>query len=71
MGVKQSHYINRVFHDPGRHSLTDDGSVSVDFGGDDNRSNLIPNMEGWNYTVRLYRPRPEVLAGSWTFPQIE
>jgi hypothetical protein len=28
-------------------------------------------MEGWNYLVRLYRPRPEVLDGSWTFPGIE
>ena len=28
-------------------------------------------MDGWNYTVRLYRPRPEVLDGSWTFPGLE
>jgi hypothetical protein len=26
-------------------------------------------MKGWNYIVRLYRPRPEVLDGSWTFPE--
>ncbi|MBL8778222.1 MAG: DUF1214 domain-containing protein [Acidimicrobiales bacterium] len=25
-------------------------------------------MDGWNYTVRLYRPRPEVLDGSWAPP---
>jgi hypothetical protein len=25
-------------------------------------------MEGWNYLIRLYRPRPEVLDGTWTFP---
>ena len=25
-------------------------------------------MPGWNYLVRLYRPRPEVLSGAWTFP---
>jgi hypothetical protein len=49
----------------------DDGSVSVNFGGDDDRPNLIPIMEGWNYTVRLYRPKPEVRDGSWTFPEIE
>jgi hypothetical protein len=49
----------------------DDGSVTVSFGGDDGRPNLIPIMEGWNYTVRLYRPRPEVLDGSWAFPEIE
>jgi hypothetical protein len=49
----------------------DDGSVTVHFGGDDDRPNLLPIMEGWNYTVRLYRPRPEVLDGSWAFPEID
>ena len=49
----------------------DDGSVTVHFGGDNDRPNLIPIMEGWNYTVRLYRPRPEVLDGTWVFPEIE
>ena len=47
-----------------------DGSVTVHFGGDDDRPNLIPIMDGWNYTVRLYRPRAEVLDGSWTFPAV-
>jgi hypothetical protein len=28
-------------------------------------------MEGWNYLVRLYQPRAEILDGSWTFPSIE
>jgi len=48
-----------------------DGSVTVHFGGDDDRPNLLPITEGWNYTVRMYRPRPEVLDGSWTFPEID
>ena len=49
----------------------DDGSVTVHFGGcGDDRSNCLPIMEGWNYLVRLYRPHPEVLDGSWTFPTI-
>ena len=25
-------------------------------------------MDGWNYAIRLYRPRPEVLDGSWVPP---
>jgi hypothetical protein len=25
--------------------------------------------EGWNYSVRLYQPREEILDGSWTFPE--
>ena len=50
----------------------DDGSVAVHFGGcADGRPNCIPIMEGWNYTVRLYRPRAEVLDGSWRFPSLE
>jgi hypothetical protein len=49
----------------------DDGSVTVNFGGcSDDRPNCLPVMDGWNYIVRLYRPRPEILDGSWTFPTI-
>ncbi|MFZ1652742.1 MAG: DUF1254 domain-containing protein [Candidatus Nanopelagicales bacterium] len=49
-----------------------DGTVIVHFGGcADDRSNCLELMDGWNYTVRLYRPRPEVLDGTWTFPSIE
>jgi hypothetical protein len=49
----------------------EDGSVTIHFGGDDDRPNLIPITDGWNYTVRLYRPRPEALDGSWQFPSVE
>jgi hypothetical protein len=50
----------------------DDGSVTIHFGGcDDERPNCLPIADGWNYTVRLYRPRSEVLDGSWTFPALE
>jgi hypothetical protein len=31
-------------------------------------ASLPPVMEGWNYAIRLYRPRPEVLDGSWVPP---
>ncbi len=48
----------------------DDGSVTVRFGGPPDAPNSIPITEGWNYVVRLYRPRPEILDGSWTFPAI-
>jgi hypothetical protein len=49
----------------------DDGSVTVTFGGADDRPNCLPIMEGWNYLVRLYQPRPEILNGSWKFPSVE
>jgi hypothetical protein len=47
----------------------DDGSVTVRFG-DGEEPNTIGIMDGWNYAVRLYRPRPEILDGSWTFPAL-
>lgn len=49
----------------------DDGGVTVRFGGDgDPARNSIPVVDGWNYLVRLYRPRPEILNGTWTFPRL-
>ncbi|MGO4601397.1 DUF1214 domain-containing protein [Terrabacter sp. 2YAF2] len=48
-----------------------DGGVTVHFGGcADGRANCLGIKEGWNYLVRLYRPRPEVLDGTWTFPVV-
>ena len=35
------------------------------------KTHCLPIMEGWNYAVRLYRPRPEILDGSWKFPSAE
>jgi hypothetical protein len=47
-----------------------DGSVSVQFGGYDGKTaNCLPIVKGWNYTVRLYRPRHEILNGTWKFPE--
>lgn len=47
-----------------------DGSVTVLFGGaPDATANHIPITPGWNYTVRLYRPRTEILDGTWKFPE--
>jgi hypothetical protein len=47
-----------------------DGSIVVQFGGC-NRviRNCLPTMPGWNYVVRFDQPRPEVIAGTWTFPE--
>jgi para-nitrobenzyl esterase len=47
-----------------------DGSVTVQFGGcNRGAANCLPIMPGWNYDVRLYRPRAEVLSGAWRFPE--
>lgn len=49
-----------------------DGSVAVQFGGCDGKiENCLPIMPGWNYTVRMYRPREAILDGSWKFPKAE
>src|SRR5262249_34036405 len=49
-----------------------DGSITVQFGGCDGKTpNCLPIMPGWNYLVRLYRPRPKILNGQWTFPQAQ
>jgi hypothetical protein len=49
-----------------------DGSISIQFGGcDSNVENCLPTPPGWNYLVRLYRPRPEILNGTWTFPEAQ
>jgi len=49
-----------------------DGSYTVHFGHcETQRQNCLPIVPGWNYTVRLYRPRKSVLDGSWTFPEAQ
>ncbi|MEQ1718715.1 MAG: DUF1214 domain-containing protein [Hyphomicrobium sp.] len=45
-----------------------DGSVTIHLGGDPKSTNYLRIMPGWSYVVRLYRPRPEVLSGTWSFP---
>ena len=50
----------------------DDGSLTVHLGGfDEDRPNCLPVLEGWNYTVRLYQPGPEILDGSRKFLEAE
>jgi hypothetical protein len=46
------------------------GSITIRFGGCDGKiPNCLPITPGWNYLVRLYRPRQEVLVGTWKFPE--
>lgn len=46
-----------------------DGAYTIRFGGCDGKTpNCLPITPGWNYIVRLYRPRAEILSGKWTFP---
>ncbi|MFG7353220.1 DUF1214 domain-containing protein [Shewanella oncorhynchi] len=53
-------------------SKSKDGSITIQFGGcTAGISNCLPVTDGWNYMVRLYRPRAEILNGSWSFPIAE
>lgn len=48
-----------------------DGSITIDFGGGPGALNNLPITPGWNYTVRLYQPKPEIINGSWSFPRAQ
>jgi hypothetical protein len=49
-----------------------DGSVTVQFGGcQKDTPNCIPTPPEWNYIVREYRPRKEILDGTWKFPEAQ
>ena len=45
-----------------------DGSVVLHLSPQAGARNHIHVMDGWNYVLRLYRPRPEVLDGTWQAP---
>jgi len=49
-----------------------DGSVTIQLGGcDGNVPNCLPITPGWNYTVRLFLPRRDILDGTWRFPDAQ
>ncbi|MET0892949.1 MAG: DUF1214 domain-containing protein [Pseudoxanthomonas sp.] len=48
----------------------EDGATTIQFGGcTPDTPNCLPTTAGWNYMVRLYRPRAEILDGRWSFPE--
>jgi hypothetical protein len=66
--TRRGHFQKNAFDAYSLNSVTakkhTDGSVAVQFGGCDDHA----GQEGM---VRLYRPRPEILDGSWKFPDAE
>jgi len=80
MVVNQDHYVNRVIHEPGDHHLTVDEfdtpyvvlavRTLADPRDECDLVSAVPITQGWNYLVRLYRPRPEILDGTWIFPTL-
>jgi hypothetical protein len=59
--------INQLTAEP-----TSDGSIVAHLGAVETAARTASTWwTGWDYTVRLYRPRPEILDGTWTFPEVE
>lgn len=50
----------------------EDGAITVRFRptGEADVPNGVPVPEGWNYLIRLYRPRAEFREGAWTVPDL-
>jgi hypothetical protein len=72
----EGHFVKNAFEAYALNNITAkknaDGSVTVQFGGCDGKiANCLPTMPGWNYLVRLYRPRAEILNGTWTFAEAQ
>ena len=49
----------------------EDGSVTINFGGDKNAQNYMETFEGWNVTLRLYRPTATYFNGEWKKPELK
>jgi hypothetical protein len=46
--------------------------AAVQFGRCDGKiPNCLPTTKGWNYMVRLYQPREDILDGRWKFPEAQ
>ena len=69
-GYFEQHGDSRVSINSVTAARNDDGSITVRFG-EGSEPNTLGIMPGWNYAVRLYRPRAQILDGSWSFPRIE
>jgi hypothetical protein len=60
--AKNAYTINNVTAKPGA-----DGAVTILFGGDETAPNYLPITPGWNYLLRFYRPRKQLLDGPGRF----
>jgi hypothetical protein len=60
---KNAYTVNNVTATPAA-----DGSVTIQFGGDESVPNQLPIVPGWNYVFRMYRPRKAILDGTWKAP---
>lgn len=53
-------------------AVTDeDGSVTINFGGDKNAKNFMETFDGWTATLRIYRPQEAYFNGEWKVPELK
>ena len=48
----------------------EDGSVTVNFGGDENSVNHMDIFEGWGFVLRIYEPTEAYFNGEWVRPEL-
>jgi hypothetical protein len=48
-----------------------DASITINFGGGPGAINNLPITPGWNYIVRMYQPKQEIINGTWSFPKAQ
>jgi hypothetical protein len=48
-----------------------DGSITIHFGGGPGAVNNLPITTGWNYIVRMYQPKQEIIKGTWSFSKAQ
>lgn len=56
----------------GKRFMSADGVYRIRFGGDPKGAdNYLTIAPGWNYVLRLYRPRKAILDGTWKAPELQ
>ena len=45
-------------------------SYIINFSNDPNKINQLNIVDGWNFTVRMYDPKKEILNGNWKLPDL-
>jgi len=48
-----------------------DGSVTINFGGNKTATNYMETFDGWNITLRIYRPTEAYFSGKWKLPKLK
>ena len=51
-----------------RADANEDGSVTIQFGGNPEAPNYLAIAPGWSYTLRFYRPAEALVSGQWIPP---